>query len=137
METRKEPNMADGNIMTPNPMEERGQQAVVNNVADGAGVPTQIPEPDSGSKQPIVRVVNKYMEGNKVIIVLESNDTDRIMSTEAKNLAYAQRFVYGLTTAGIEALAGVYIPPEEYENAAKEKRNVALWRREFKLTPGI
>jgi len=129
--------MADGNIMNPNPMEERGQQASANNLSGGVGVPTQIPDPDSGSKQAIVKVADKYMEGNKVIIVLESNDTNRLMSSEAKNLAYAQRFVYGLTTAGIEALAGVHIPPEEYENAKKEERNVALWRREFKLTPGI
>lgn len=129
--------MSDGNVMTPNPMAEGGQQAAANNLSGGKGVPQQIPEPGLASDQPVVKVVDSRMEGNRVIIVLESNDTNRLMSSEAKNLAYAQRFVYGLTTAGIEALAGVYIPPEEYDNAKKQKRDVALWRREFRLTPGI
>ena len=129
--------MTDGNIMTPNPMAEGGQQAAANNLSEGKGVPQQIPGPKENSTQPVVKVVDSRMEGNRVIIVLESNDTHRLMSSEAKNLAYAQRFVYGLTTAGIEALAGVYIPPEEYDKAKEQDRDVAIWRREFRLTPGI
>lgn len=129
--------MVDGNVMTPNPMEEEGQQAVAKNLSDGQGVPKQTPAPDSGSEVEVIKVVDNRMEGNRVIVVLESESTDRLMSSDAKNLAYAQRFAFGMTNAGIEALAGVYIPPEEYERAKEQERDVAVWRREFRLTPGI
>ena len=129
--------MVDGNVMTPNPMEEEGQQAAAKNLSDGKGVPAQTPAPDAGSDQPVIKVVDTRMEGNRVIVVVESESTERLMSADSKNLAYAQRFAFGMTNAGIEALAGVYIPPEEYERAKDQERDVAVWRREFRLTPGI
>jgi hypothetical protein len=129
--------MVDGNIMTPNPVGEEGQQAAANNLSGGVGVPSQSPPPGSDSEQEVVKVVDNKMEGNRVIVVIESESTERLMSTDAKNLAYAQRFKFGMTNAGIEALAGVYVAPEEYERAKAQERDVAVWRREFRLTPGI
>ena len=136
--------MTDGNLMTPdeqvvtpNPMAEEGQQAAANNLSQGEGVPTQSPPPGSDIPMDVVRIVNTKMVGNKVIVTAESESTERLMSIDAKNLAYAQRFRYGMTHAGIEAISGMFVAPGEAELAQKEDRPVRLWQREFRLTPGI
>ena len=129
--------MDNGNIMTPDPVSEEGQQAAANNQSQGEGVPTQTPLPDSNSHLDVVTVAETRMEGNRVIVVVESENTDRLMSTDAKNLAYAQRFKYGMTHAGIEALSGIFVSPGEAEQAQEENRAVKSWQREFRLTPGI
>lgn len=129
--------MTDGNIMTPNPAAESGQQAAANNQSLGEGVPSQTPLPDENSHLDVISVADTRMEGNRVIVIVESENTDRLMSTDAKNLAYAQRFRYGMTNSGIEALSGIFVAPGESEKAQEEDRAVRMWQREFKLTPGL
>ena len=131
--------MVDGNIMgqgdptlQPNPVAAQGQQAVAD---DG-----RVDKVSKVSKHPEhadITVAELKMEGNRLIVVVESTQSDRVMSTDARNLAYAQRFEKGMTNAGIEAVCGLYVPEEEYVNAKKGGREVGRWRRDFRLTPGL
>lgn len=131
--------MADGNIMgqgdpalQPNPVAEQGQQAAVDD-ATSCKVPKIATNPDL----PDIEVVELTMEGNKLIVIVESTSSDRVLSTDARNLAYAQRFEKGMTNAGIEAVCGLYVPEEEYASAKTAGRDVGRWRRDFRLTPGL
>jgi hypothetical protein len=117
-----------GNLMRPMPVGEQGQQAEAKNLSGGKGVPKEDGD---------LKVVKTDFEGGKLIVVVESDNAERLMSTASRNLAYAQRFDYGLTNAGIEALAGMYVPEEEMEAAKEEQRNPTKWHRDFRLTPGI
>lgn len=129
----------DGNIMggdeaalQPNPVAEQGQQAVVN----GAMV-DKVPKVSTNPDLADIAVVELYMEGNRLIVIVESTSSDRVLSTDARNLAYAQRFEKGMTNAGIEAICGLYVPEAEYASAKKAGRDVGRWRRDFRLTPGL
>lgn len=117
-----------GNIMQPNPVGEQGQQAEAKNLSGGKGVPKEDGD---------LKVAESNFEGGKLIVIVESGNPERLMSTASRNLAYAQRFDYGLTNAGIEALAGMYVPEDEMTAAKEEQRNPTRWRRDFRLTPGI
>lgn len=70
---------------------------------------------------------------NELRVVIEGTDLERLTTPEARQLAYEQRLKHGMANAGVEAVAGTFVPPEEYEAANKEKRNVARWQREFRL----
>ena len=134
----------DGNIMgrddsalQPNPVAEQGQQAVVNN-----GTENKVPKVKVTPDLADIEVVELRMQGHQLIVVVESAEADRVMSTDARNLAYAQRFEKGMTNAGLEAVGdipgrGFRLPEEEYKTAKAAGREVALWRRDFRLTPGL
>ena len=117
-----------GNILQPSPVGEQGQQAEAKNLSGGKGVPKEDGD---------LKVVEANFEGGKLVVVVESDNPERLMSAASRNLAYAQRFDYGLTTAGIEALAGMYVPEDEMTKAKEEERNPDRWRRDFRLTPGL
>jgi len=117
-----------GNILQPKPVGEQGQQAEAKNQSGGKGIPKEDGD---------VKVVESKFEGGKLHVTVECADPEQLMSTKARNLAYAQRFEFGLTNAGIEALAGMYVPEEEMAAAKEEQRNPQVWRRDFRLTPGI
>lgn len=122
----------DASAMQPNPVAEQGQQAAANNVTE-----SKVPKVQRTPGQPDLEVVELKMEGHKLIVIVESESSDRVMSTEARNLAYAQRFEKGMTHAGLEAVGGLYVPEAEYTAAKKAGREVACWRRDFRLTPGL
>ena len=75
----------------------------------------------------------KKMSNNELRVIVEGSDLERLSGSEARNLAYEQRNAHGMANAGVEALAGTFVPPEEYEDAKAEERNVARWQREFKI----
>lgn len=120
--------MGDADILQPRPVGEAGQQAQANNLSSGRGIPK---ESDG------VKIFDTKLEGNRLVVTVEGGSAEKVMSIAAKNLAYAQRFEYGMTNAGIEAVAGIYVPDEERKAAEKEDRAPTLWRRDFKLTPGL
>ena len=126
--------MVDGNIMgksdpmQPNPVAEQGQAAV-------AGSKVEKVHHVEGLED--ITVVDMHMEGNQLVVVVESESADRVMSTDARNLAYMQRFEKGMTNAGIEAIAGLYVPEAEEKDAKKAGRDITCWRRDFRLTPGL
>ena len=125
----------DGNIMgqsdplQPNPVAEQGQQAAVSD--------SKVSKVHHVEGLDDITVVDMHMEGNHLIVTVESESADRVMSTDARNLAYAQRFEKGMTNAGIEAIAGLYVPEDEAKDAEKAGREVTCWRRDFRLTPGL
>lgn len=127
-DTRDSEGGSVGNIMQPNPVGEQAQQAAAKNLSGGAGVPKIDGD---------LIVVELKFEGGKLLVVVESGNTEELCSTKARNLAYAQRFEYGLTNAGLEALSGMYVPEAELKAAKEEDRNPTVWRRDFKLTPGL
>jgi len=120
--------MGDANILQPRPVGESGQQAQASNLSGGKGIPK---ESDG------VKIFETRFEGGRLVVTVEGSSAERVMSTDAKNLAYAQRFEYGMTNAGIEPIAGIYVPDEERYAAEKETRAPTIWRRDFRLTPGI
>jgi len=121
--------MDDGNIMTPKPVGGEGQQAEAQNLSGGKGVPK---EADG------LKVVETKFEGGKLVVTIEGDNADKVMSVASRNLAYAQRFSFGMVNAGIEALAGMYVPEEEYKAAQADKsKQVSHWRRDFILTPSL
>jgi hypothetical protein len=131
--------MVDGNIMghddpalQPNPVAEQGQQAAVNDATAN-----KVPKVSKNPDLPDIEVVDMHMEGNRLIVIVESTSSDRVLSTDARNLAYAQRFEKGMTNAGIEAICGMYVPDAEYAAAKTGGREVGRWRRDFRLTPGL
>jgi len=114
--------------MTPSPANEQVQQAQANNLSAGIGVPKVDGD---------LKVVTTEFIGGKLHVVIESGNPERLMSTASRNLAYAQRFAFGLTNAGIEALAGMYVPEDEMKLAKDEGRSPRIWHRDFRLTPGL
>lgn len=73
--------------------------------------------------------------GGKLRVVIESNSVERLLSPDARKLAYIQRFDYGMSNAGIESEGGTYVPDDERADARKDKRDVGTWRIDFMLTP--
>lgn len=70
---------------------------------------------------------------NELRVTIEGSDLERLTGPEARKLAFEQRLNFGMSNAGAEAVGGTFVPQEEYEKAAAEKRDVACWHREFKL----
>jgi hypothetical protein len=116
------------NVFQPRPIGEQAQQAEAKNLSGGKGIPKEDGD---------LKVVNASFEGGKLLVVVESGNPERLMSSSARNLAYAQRFDFGLTNAGIEALAGMYVPEDELEQVKQGQENPRRWRRDFRLTPGV
>lgn len=74
--------------------------------------------------------------GGKLRVIVEGDSVERLLSPEARKLAYVQRFDYGMSNAGIEA-EGTYVTNEERLAAKEEGRNVKTWRIDFIITPMI
>jgi hypothetical protein len=73
--------------------------------------------------------------GGKLRVVIEGNSVEKLLSPEARKLAYVQRFDHGMSNAGIESEGGTYVTEEERAEARKEKRNIETWRIDFIITP--
>lgn len=88
----------------------------------------------ASSADGVLKVVKVTRVGpTELLVVVEGTNLERLTTTEARALAYTERLNHGMADAGIAALAGTFVPDEEYEDAKKEKRNVARWHREFKI----
>jgi hypothetical protein len=82
----------------------------------------------------VLRVVKvDKLSLNELRVTVEGTDLERLTGSESRKLAFEQRLNFGMANAGAEAMGGTFVPPEEYEKAASEKRDVARWHREFKL----
>jgi len=66
-------------------------------------------------------------------VIVESTNLERLTTPEARKLAFEQRLNHGMADAGVEALAGTFVPTEEYAAAEAEGRDVARWQREFRM----
>lgn len=84
--------------------------------------------------EPVLKIVETRSEGGKLFITVEGTNLERLMSYEARNLAYEERLKHGLGNAGIEPRGGTYVDDTELKAAQDEKRDVQRWRREFALT---
>lgn len=81
-----------------------------------------------------LRVVSAEAKGPKIYVTIEGDSVDRLLSSEASELAYQQRMSYGAANAGIEPLGGTYITvPED----GKKKAAKRTWRRDYVLTQMI
>ena len=88
----------------------------------------------SQTEDGVLKVVDaKQVSFNELRVTIEGTDLERLTTPEARQLAFEQRLKHGMANAGVESVAGTFVPAEEYEAAAKEKRNVARWQREFRL----
>jgi hypothetical protein len=83
----------------------------------------------------VLKVVKVEAHGRETRVIVEGTSLERLMSPEARKLAYEQRLKVGMENSGVEALFGTFVPPEETAAALKEKRNVKCWHREFRLVP--
>lgn len=117
-------NENENGVMPPRPIGNAGQAAS----AQSDGTPTEAHR---------CKVVAEQQDGANFIITLESDSVEHLLTAQARQLAYAQRFKHGYASAGIDAGNGTYVPPEELEAARKEDRSVELWRIDFVLTPGL
>jgi hypothetical protein len=82
----------------------------------------------------VLKVVNvEKVSHNELRVMIEGTDLERLTGPEARKLAFEQRLNHGMANAGVEALAGTFVPQEEYDAAAAEERDVNRWHREFKL----
>ena len=90
-------------------------------------VPTQT---DDG----VLKVVDvKKLTAFELRVTVESTDLERLSTPEARKLAFEQRLNHGMADAGVEAVAGTFVPDEEYAAAKAEDRNVMRWQREFRM----
>jgi hypothetical protein len=80
-------------------------------------------------------IVDARLEGEKLIVVVESDSIPKLIEGAARKLAYEERLKHGMAQAGIEAMGGTYVPETEQKAAKEGKRNVALWRADFRITP--
>ena len=88
----------------------------------------------SETEDGVLKVVDtKQLSNSELRVVVEGTDLERLTGTEARKLAFEQRLKHGMANSGVEAMAGTYVPQEEYDAAADESRNVARWRRDFRL----
>ena len=90
----------------------------------------------------VLKVVEAATAGGKVIVTVEGTDLERLMGSEARNLAYEQRMRFGMANGGIEAVGGTYVPVAELKlvKAAKDDgliRGVRRWHRDFSITQMI
>jgi hypothetical protein len=100
------------------------------------------PQIRENSDDSVLKVIEAKTVGGKVIVTVEGTNLERLMSPEARSLAYEQRMKFGMANGGIEALSGTFVPAEELRlvQEAKEagtKRNVERWQREFSITQMI
>lgn len=75
--------------------------------------------------------------GGKLRVIIEGQSVERLLSPEARKLAYVQRFDHGMSNAGIESEGGTYVTDEERADARKEGRDIQTWRIDFVITPMI
>ena len=85
----------------------------------------------------VLKVIECRPEGSKLFVVVEGKDITRLMSSEARSLAFDQRMKYGMGNAGIESRGGTFIDPSELQRAADEDTPVNTWRSEFVITQMI
>ena len=82
----------------------------------------------------VMKVVSvKKLTAFELRVIVESADLERLTTPEARKLAFEQRLNHGMADAGVEALAGTFVPEEEYAAAKEEERDVARWQREFRM----
>ena len=112
-----------------------GKVAVPGQRTKKRGVPQE--EVKEGKNGWVIKVVDAKMDGNRLRITIESGNITPLIEGPARNLAYQQRLEWGMAHAGIEMSGGTYVPDKEYAAAKKEGRDVALWRADFLITPGI
>jgi len=75
--------------------------------------------------------------GGKLRVIIEGRNVEKLLSPEARKLAYVQRFDHGMSNAGIESEGGTYVTDEERADARKEERDIQTWRIDFIITPMI
>ena len=82
----------------------------------------------------VMRVVEvKRVSAFELRVIVESTDLERLTTPESRKLAYEQRLNHGMADAGIEPVAGTFVPDAEYAAAKKEERNVGRLHREFRI----
>lgn len=84
-----------------------------------------------------IKIADAEMDGNRLRVTVEGDAISPLIEGPARALAYEQRLEWGMATAGIEATGGTYVPDAEMAASKKEKRDVAKWRVDFLITPGI
>ena len=87
----------------------------------------------SATADGVLRVVSVEPLGHEMRVIVEGADLERLTGTEARKLAFEQRLKVGMANAGVEAVAGTFVPDEEQKAAADEGRKVQRWHREFRL----
>jgi len=88
----------------------------------------------SQTEDGVLKVVDaKQVSHNELRVIVEGADLGRLTTPEARTLAFEQRLKHGMANAGVEPVAGTFVPEGEYADAKKEGRNVARWQREFRL----
>lgn len=118
------PNVQAANIMSPKPVGSAGQALD----ADEHGAPQTAHE---------CSVIAIRRDGPNLIVTLGSHSIEHLISPQARQLAYAQRFKHGYATAGIDAGSGSYVPTEEMTEAQRQGRSVNTWHNDYCLTPGL
>lgn len=98
--------------------------------------PPPVPPPPALPERPLdgLKVISAKQEQGRIEVVVEGCDLHKLMTPRARDLAYEVRLKYGMADAGIEPRGGSYIDDSEREAAAKEKRDVERWRRDFLIT---
>lgn len=82
----------------------------------------------------VLKVIDvKRVSQFELRVLVEGTNLERLSTPEARKLAYEERLNNGMADAGIEPVAGTFVPDEEYAAAKDEGRNVARWHREFRI----
>lgn len=94
-------------------------------------------QPKPPEPEPVLKIVDVRSEGGKLFVTVEGTDLRVLLTPAARALAYEERLEHGMANAGIEVRGGSYVDDAELALAAKEKRDVKYWRRDFLLTQMI